>query len=1197
MKVEPATSSRSRTTIEEVEDEDDKGPRTFGKPSKWRDKEDPSLDPDKPDGKMTLSADEVVQEFTRTRYPNEDVREKLRKKHNPAKEPRADPAAALRAIAEHHAVNSNNDSGSLTKEDIPRLRKQWMDSCKDILNGVPEKLPPMRGVNHHIPLMDDNAKYNYHLPRCPDSLKKQLMEKITRYTRAGWWESVQTDQAAPMLCIPKKNGKLRTAIDCRKRNDNTVKDVTPFPDQDQIRLDVARAKVRSKIDFSDAYEQVLTIPEDVWKSAFATIYGTYVSHTMQIGDCNAPATFQRVMTMIFRDFIGVFLHVYLDDLFIYSDSIEEHEKHLGLVFQKIRENLFYLQEEKCELYSDSIDCLGHLIDDRGLHADADKMSRIRHWRTPRTYNDVQRFLGLVQYLAQFLPDVSAYTSPLSSMTKNGQSFFWRPLHATCFQRIKDLCCKTPVLVPVDHAKDEPIWVICDASVSGVGAMYGQGPTWQTCRPAGFMSKKFSDAQRHYRVFEQETIAILEALLKWEDKLIGYRVHVVTDHKALEFFKTQRRLSGRQMRWMEYLSRFDFDIRYIKGELNKVSDCLSRYYESDTWEDVHEMYDFAQSDIRLDPTLDDIDWVRRREIEDKTIEAQIDKAKARMAAIRDKTVLNERIHEREIRAREMNLHELEEAPSKETGRSKDPTIVESLGNTRNLRKITENDSTFVTAMKEGYASDAMMSKILANPKQHPNFQIKDGLIWRMTQNGEEVVCMPKGTYNEKSLHGTITEQAHEIVGHYGTDKTVAYIRRWYWWPKILDEVKKFCDSCTSCQRSKSSYQLPPGLLHSMPIPEQPWDSIAMDFVGPFPEVDGKDYLWVIICRLTSMVHLVPIKTTTTASQLSDIYIKEIVRLHGLPSSIVSDRDTKFTSKWWKEVHRVLGAKLLMSTAFHPQTDGATERAIRNATQILRSTVRPDQRDWLEKCPYVEFAINSSVSKTTGYSPFELNGGYMPSMIRRFPRGQPPPPGITAFASRALQYLADAHDSIIESRVFQRHYANEKRREDPVLQEKDLVYLSTKNLNLPKKRAHKLLPKFVGPYAILKAFPDTSNYKLDLPEELAKRGIHDVFHVSLLRPHRANDEAIFPNRSTPEAYDFGAPEETEWYVDSIIAHRWSTRSHVEFKVLWNLGDFTWEPLAHCNELAALDEYLTLMGVSRWQDLEKGPGTSRRKTSPRE
>ena len=197
------------------------------------------------------------------------------------------------------------------------------------------------------------------------------------------------------------SGLLRTAIDARKRNDNTVKDVTPFPDQDQIRLDVARVKIWSKIDFSDAYEQIRTVPKDVYKSAFATIYGTYVSHTMQIRDCNAPATFQRMMTMIFRDFIGIFLHAYLDDLFVYSNSVDEHEKHLALVFEKIRKFQFYLKEEKCELYAEQVDCLGHMINHRGLHADADKMSRIRNWRQPRNYNDIQKFVRLVQYVAHF----------------------------------------------------------------------------------------------------------------------------------------------------------------------------------------------------------------------------------------------------------------------------------------------------------------------------------------------------------------------------------------------------------------------------------------------------------------------------------------------------------------------------------------------------------------------------------------------------------------------------------------------------------------------------------------------------------------------------------------------------------------------------------------------------------------------------
>jgi hypothetical protein len=142
------------------------------------------------------------------------------------------------------------------------------------------------------------------------------------------------------------------------------------------------------------------------------------------------------------------------------------------------------------------------------------------------------------------------------------------------------------------------------------------------------------------VFEQETLTILEALLKWEDKLIGYRVHVVTDHQALEFFKMQLRLSSRQTRWMEYLSRFDFDIRYVKGNSNKVADTLSRYYEHDSWADVPELHDYINADVRLDPEHDDLPWDRFREVKDKVIENRVHctnnaKLQVELAALRER----------------------------------------------------------------------------------------------------------------------------------------------------------------------------------------------------------------------------------------------------------------------------------------------------------------------------------------------------------------------------------------------------------------------------------------------------------------------------------------------------------------------------------------------------------------------------------
>ena len=148
------------------------------------------------------------------------------------------------------------------------------------------------------------------------------------------------------------------------------------------------------------------------------------------------------------------------------------------------------------------------------------------------------------------------------------------------------------------------------------------------------------------------------------------------------------------------------------------------------------------------------------------------------------------------------------------------------------------------------------------------------------------------------------------------------------------------------------------------------------MGPLPKSNNFDYLLVVIDRLTSQVHLMPTMMMVTTRGVTWLILKEVMRLHGIPESIVSDRDTKFTSIFWKELHRLMGSKLLMSTVFHPQTDGATERANRSIAQILRTIVSNNQKDWLGKCLMVQFAINSSVNATTGYTPFELNHGYMP-----------------------------------------------------------------------------------------------------------------------------------------------------------------------------------------------------------------------------
>jgi transposase InsO family protein len=1073
------------------------------------------------------------------------------------------------------SMHTSKGHAKLTPLDIPRLREQWFEKHADILGPIPLELPPLREVNHHIPLINEDMRYNYHLPRCPEALESELREKTNRYLSAGWWEMKAVYQAAPLLCVPKKSGKLRTVVDARKRNENTFKDVTPFPDQDQIRMDVARAKYRTKIDMSDAYEQIRIDPADVWKTAFASPLGTYVSRVMQQGDCNAPATFQRLMTWIFREYLGLFVRVYLDDIFVFSDTIEEHENHLEITFEVIRSHKMFLSRSKLDLYSEDMDCLGHRIDDRGLHADSDKMGRIIEWRTPRSQHEVQRFVGLVQYIAHFMPDVSAYTSPLEAICRNGQPFYWRPLHQTCLDRIKDLARKTPILKPIDIRLDATIWVICDASAFGIGALYGQGPEWQTCRPAGFMSKKFTSAQRSYKTFEHEALAVIEALMKWEDKLVGRQFCIVTDHEALETIKTSNRdgKSGRLIRWDEYLSRFQFTVMHVPGELNKVADCLSRYYENDRSDELHASHHYVSADVRLDPNHEDLTELRLKELSSN---------QEHILARR----LRDRNEDRVDEANRMEHAAVIDAEVPEVPRPADEddvTVGDALQDGPPLHEIVLGDTDFLQAVKEGYRDDTMFNKIIEKPHHFSMFRIEDGLIHTKNRLGVDCICIPRSRFKGKrSLPEIVIDHAHNTLGHLGPQRTAEYARRWFWWPRMGREIEKFCHSCGTCQMMKTSNQAKPGLLHNLPVPSRPWQSIAMDFVGPFPQSTGLDYLWVVICRLTTLVHLVPITVRTTTTELAWYYTRDIVRLHGMPESIVSDRDSKFTSRFWRELHRSVGTKLLMSTSFHPQTDGHSERVIRSIGQMLRSMVSPDQKDWVSKIPMIEFALNSSVNSSTGFAPFELTYGYMPR-ITPFPTEDIKYPGVKAFAQRARANLEMAHDSIIEARVSATYHANRHRSEEVPYEIDDLVYLSTVNLNLPKRRARKLAPKYIGPFRVVDAFPETSNYVLELSSELVARKIHPKFHASLLRPYESNDDLTFPSRESKHFYDFGMPDDDEWLVDEIIGHQF-TDGAIEFNVRWTAGDHTWEPYSAVKRLEALDHYFALMGVTRWQSLQR-------------
>jgi hypothetical protein len=293
-------------------------------------------------------------------------------------------------------------------------------------------------------------------------------------------------------------------------------------------------------------------------------------------------------------------------------------------------------------------------------------------------------------------------------------------------------------------------------------------------------------------------------------------------------------------------------------------------------------------------------------------------------------------------------------------------------------------------------------------------------------------------------------------------------------------------------------------------------VAIDFIVGLPPVPYRgeivDSVLTATEMLGKMVHLFPLPSTATAIRVAEIYHDGVYRLHGMQEAIISDRDPKFTSGFWRALHRKVGTKLKMSTAAHPQMDGQSEVTNKTAGQIMRIFAEDNPDDWASRTPDVEFAINSATSAATGLSPFEVTYGFLPVAWPTSSWEKSEDSGAEGFGERARLNWLRATDSLIASRVAMTAQANKHRRRDPdAFQPGQKAYLSTKDLNFPSSLARKFVPKFIGPYSITKALPDSSNYELDLPPHFR---IHRRFHASKLRPHFPNDDLRFPSRKFDE-----------------------------------------------------------------------------------
>jgi transposase InsO family protein len=222
-----------------------------------------------------------------------------------------------------------------------------------------------------------------------------------------------------------------------------------------------------------------------------------------------------------------------------------------------------------------------------------------------------------------------------------------------------------------------------------------------------------------------------------------------------------------------------------------------------------------------------------------------------------------------------------------------------------------------------------------------------------------------------------------AGHFGFRKTLKAIKQQYWWPNQFKFIKEYVQSCDTCTRAKSTHHKPYGLLQPLPIPQGPWQSISMDFITDLPLSNGFDSILVVVDRFTKMAHFIACNKAILAKETADHILQQVIKLHGLPKDIISDRGPQFASKFWARLFELLGTKINLSTAFHPQTDGQTERTNQTLEQYLRCTVDYQQDNWSKLLYTAEFAYNNSLHASTGQTPFFSNYGYHPRMNASLP----------------------------------------------------------------------------------------------------------------------------------------------------------------------------------------------------------------------
>ena len=818
-------------------------------------------------------------------------------------------------------------------DEIQRIQ-QLLNQHRDAISLHDFDLGTAKGYKHTIELIEGAKPFKIPYRRIPPSMWEEVRDHIEKMLSSGVIEPSSSPFASPIVLVRKKDNSLRFVVDYRKLNSLTVKDAFGLPRPQDIFDRLSKAKWFSGLDLKSGYWQLEVDSQSKACTSFtAGPLGFYQFIKMPFGLSNAGASFQRMMeSCMGPDNLSCCL-LYLDDIIIFSETLDQHIERLDRILSRLQECGLKLNAKKCHLFKSKIRYLGHWITSEGIATDDEKTEAVQNWPAPTSREELRRFLGFASFYRRFILNFASISEPLHQLLRGGKRkrkgvkptsdtsslppFIWGESQQKSFDEIKIALTSAPVLAYADYSK--PFVLHTDASTLGLGAVLYQEDDQGRLRVISYASRTLTDAERKYSAFRLEFLALKWSVTeKFADYLRGSKFSVKSDCNPLTYVMSSARLDACGQRWVAELSNYDFDIFYRPGKNNVDADALSRI-PAEEWKQLGSSTVKAVCESLVVPDL-----------------------ASSICLTSDCSFLFQ--------------------IATDFSWDKDSWVEHQKEDTdlQNVVQVLNGEAT------SGKSVDA---KLLL--RQKSKLFVADGLLQRRVTMDDEEICQ---VVVPKSLQNEVLSQLHNKMGHPGVERTFELIRGRFYFSRMNSIIAEYVSKCDRCIRRKTIPQRAPmGRLES----SGPMDMLCVDFLALESSKGGYSNILVLTDHYTRYSQAVATKdqtARTTANAIISIFVNH----YGMPAQLHSDQGANFEGKVIRQMCEVLGIKKTHTTAYHAQGNSQAEKFNCTLLNMLACLNEEQKTNWKEHLPFLVHAYNCTKNDATGFSPFFLMFGRCPRL---------------------------------------------------------------------------------------------------------------------------------------------------------------------------------------------------------------------------